>query len=344
MTDNRLSDEDLQHVLVHTRDLWEGLRGKRIFITGGTGFLGCWLLESFAWANDRLDLEALAVVLTRDPNRFRHKAPHLAEHRAIRLNRGDVRSFEFPPGGFSHVVHAASEFGQRATDQLTALGIAVDGSRRVMDFAKWCGAARVLLTSSGAVYGTQPSGLSHLREDWSGAPDPLNSTTAYAQGKRIAEHLCGLYHGGSGIEATIARCFTFVGPHLPLDGHFAVGNFIRDAIAGRTVKVNGDGTPLRSYLYAADMSVWLWTVLFRGEPNRAYNVGSEHVVNTGALAAHVAARCGVSVDIANTPVLGQEAHRYVPSTQRARAELGLIERIGLDDAIDRTIRWLQTTN
>jgi len=69
--------DDLNHVLHYTKPLWEELRGKKIFITGGTGFFGCWLLESFAWANDKLKLNAEALVLSRNPEAFAQKVPHL---------------------------------------------------------------------------------------------------------------------------------------------------------------------------------------------------------------------------------------------------------------------------
>src|ERR1017187_8329865 len=105
---SNLIAEDLDHILDHTRDLWEELRGQRIFITGGTGFFGCWLLESFAWANRKLCLKASASVLTRNPGAMRSKAPHIFESPAIQIRQGDVRTFVPSGGEFSHVMHAAS--------------------------------------------------------------------------------------------------------------------------------------------------------------------------------------------------------------------------------------------
>ena len=338
-----LPTEDLEHVLDRTRDLSEELRGQLLFITGGTGFFGRWLLESLLWANDRLSLGLSALVLSRNPDAFREKAPRVAGHPAIQFHPGDVRSFEFPKGGFSHIIHAATEASARlnAEDPLTMFDTILDGTRRALEFACHCGAGKFLLTSSGAVYGRQPPEMARVPEDYAGAPDPIDSRSAYGEGKRAAETLCTLFSRQHGIEAKIARCFAFVGPHLPLDIHFAIGNFIRDGLKGGPIVVQGDGTPHRSYLYAADLTIWLLTILFRGHNGRSYNVGSEEGVSIAELAHLVAASCGpeVAVIVRGKPDLSKAPERYVPSTERASRELGLVPWISLPAAIARTVAF-----
>jgi len=104
-----LLETDLKHILDNTKDLWGQIRNKRIFITGGTAFFGRWLLESFVWANDKLNLNSTALVLTRSPQRFREQAPHLVCNRAIRLHKSNFCSFAFPKGKFEFIIHAATE-------------------------------------------------------------------------------------------------------------------------------------------------------------------------------------------------------------------------------------------
>jgi len=340
--DNPLAD-DLGHILAHTADLWDRLRGQRIFITGGTGFFGCWLLESFAWANDTLNLGAEAIVLSRSPEAFAKKAPHLASNPAIQFHTGDIRSFDFPPGEFSHVIHAATEASAKlnAEDPLLMLDTIVDGTRRVLEFARHCGAGKFLFVSSGAVYGKQPSDLPRIPEDYAGSPDTMDPLSAYGQGKRLAEHLCALYNRQYKIQTKIARAFAFVGPYLPLDAHFAIGNFIRDGLRGDPIRVNGDGTPYRSYLYAADLAIWLWTIFFRGKSSCAYNVGSEQETTIAQLAKTVADSFGpeLSVDIEKKAPPGVIPTKYVPSTQKSLRTLQLRETFGLQDSIDRTVQW-----
>jgi len=333
---------DLELILESTRPLWDELRGQRLFITGGTGFFGCWLLESFVWANRQLDLGTSVTVLTRDPAGFRARLPHLALDSAVTLHAGDVRSFDYPAGTFSHVIHAATEASAalNGSDPLTMLDTIVDGTRRVLGLSVERGVRKFLLTSSGAVYGKQPAGLSCIPETYAGVPDTMDPHAAYAEGKRLAELLCAIYARKYGMETKIARGFAFVGPYLPLDRHFAAGNFIRDRLCGGPIQVNGDGTTLRSYLYAADLAVWLWTILFKGESCRPYNVGSDSAVAISDLASVVAGpEPRTEVRIASAPRPGVVPERYVPDTARARTELNLAPSVPLADAILRTTAW-----
>lgn len=337
--------QDLNHILEHTKILWEDLRGKKVFVTGGTGFFGKWLLESFVWANDQLKLNAQMFVLSRSPDSFKIRYHDLAVHPSIQFHIGDVRNFDFPEEEFSHIIHAATSASAKINDEnpLLMFDTIVEGTRHTLDFAAQCHAKKFLLTSSGAVYGKQPPDMTHVPEDYCGAPDPADPNSAYGEGKRAAELLCTLYSRKYDIETKIARCFSFAGPCLPLDIHYAIGNFIRDGLNGGPIHVNGDGTPYRSYLYAADLAIWLWTILFKGESCRAYNVGSEEGMTIAEIA-HTVAQCfqkPIEVRIAKIPDPDKPLESYVPSTERAREHCNLRQTIDLSDGIKRTILYHQ---
>ena len=170
--------------------------------------------------------------------------------------------------------------------------------------------------------------------------DAMDPGAAYGNAKHFAEHLClqlGIAHG---FEVCIARLFAFVGPLLPLDAHFAAGNFLRDGLVGKRIQVLGDGTPLRSYLHAAELAHWLWTLMARGEAGQAYNVGSDEAVSIRELAELTGRICGVGVDVLGTPVPNRAPARYVPDIRKA-ASLGLAPRWVLETSIRRTLAWHQ---
>jgi nucleoside-diphosphate-sugar epimerase len=337
-----LPREDLAHILTYARDAFTALSTARIFVTGGTGFFGHWLLESLLYANRELSLGAQATVLTRSVAAFRAKSPHIAYDPAITLLEGDIRGFAFPPQIHTHILHAATDSGGQPSER-PAYELAesiLEGTRRVLQFARATGATRLLYTSTGAVYGRSTT-LLHTPETFTGAPDPLLLQSSYDEAKRMSEHLCVAYSQDTRLKPVIARCFAFVGPHLPLDRHFAIGNFIGAAIAGQPIHIEGDGTPRRSWLYMADLSIWLWTMLARGQANRAYNVGSDEAYTIAEAARLTAAtlRPGLAIQIEGTPARTAPLNSYVPCIDRARDELGLRVTIPLAEALRRTAVW-----
>lgn len=334
--------DDLHSVLIHARNAWEQLRGQRIFVTGGTGFFGKWLLESFAFANAELGLNAKLMTLTRHKRRFLGEMPHLADREDIHFHEGDIRTFEFPKGEFSYIIHAATDASAalNENDPRAMFDVIVSGTRRVLDFAERSKARRMLLASSGAVYGKQPRGMIHVSEDYQGGPDPLSRIAAYGEGKRVAEWLCGDAYQRTGIEILIARCFAFVGPFLPLDRHFAIGNFLDDALNGGAVAVQGTGRDLRSYMYAADLAIWLWSILADGRSCRPYNVGSDTAMSIAEVAQSVAKLANCDVEFRGNPqATSDSVSCYVPSVERAREELGLAIHTEYQTAIEKTFNW-----
>jgi dTDP-glucose 4,6-dehydratase len=334
--------EDLAAVGAALGEEWPKLAGKRIFMTGGTGFIGRWMLEALAEADRQLQLGVTVDVLTRDPNAFRAKFPELAGHPGFRFVPGNVLSLSPGETSYDFVLHAATDASAdlNESDPLRMFDTIVEGTRAALDFALAAKAQRFFFFSSGAVYGAQPPDVTHVPEDHRGAPDLGTHRSAYGEGKRAAEMLCTIHARQFGLDIVNARIFALLGPLLSLDIHFAAGNFIRDAMQGRRIVVQGAGRAVRSYLYASDLTAWLWTILLRAERGATYNVGSEQSVSIAKLAERTAELLGSpGVDILGQDDPGWNPGRYVPSTAKIRNELRLAPTVDLDEAIVRTARW-----
>jgi nucleoside-diphosphate-sugar epimerase len=336
-----LPESDLQDVVSRVGPHWHELRGARVFLTGGTGFFGIWLTETFLRANEELGLGAELTVLTRDETAFLRKYPHLADVKGLRFHSGDIRDFSPPSGSFSHVIHAATPVTPLTSPKLAweTLDIILSGTRRLLDFAANSGCRRLLLTSSGAVYGVQPPNLHGFPETWSGAPETIGVAAAYGEGKRAAETMCARHAALYGYELRISRCFAFAGPGLELNGHLAIGNFVRDALAGIPPVVMGNPSTVRSYLYASDLAVGLWMQLLAGDAPPAMNLGSDRAISLGELAELIRR---LLLPDSPAPMAGIDSPtsgpRYVPDITLSRQSLGLTPSVSLEDSILRMAR------
>ncbi len=319
----------MRRVQARCAELGTQLRGRRIFLTGGTGFFGKSILSL---VRRGYFSEVSWTILSRHPERLWKECPEFANLPNVRFVAGDVRDFAFSAAdsgdAYDTVIHAATA----AVSNLPPgemESVVVEGTRHVIEFAKCVGAERLMMTSSGGVYGVQPPELSHIPEDF-----PCHPTTEYGRAKLVAERLCV----DSGLWTLLPRCFAFVGPYLNREIHFAIGNFIGDCLANRPTIIRGDGTPYRSYLYADELVVWLLTILTRGQSGRVYHVGSDEAISIFDLAKRVrnVLRTSNEIRVLGTPDPARLPARYVPQVTRTKTELGLSMEIGLDEAIRRS--------
>lgn len=315
---------------------------KRLFITGGTGFFGLWLLSVLRILNQK-KVSIEVCVLSRNPATFQSLYPQFLNQSWLSFISGDVKSFKIPETQFDFVLHAATETSISAhANPIQLFDDIVLGTRQVLKLAQQCNARRILLISSGAVYGQQPSSLTHLPDESQLACNPLRTSSAYGEGKRVMELMGAMLHESTGIESISARCFAFCGPGLALDGYFAIGNFIRDALYKDNITVRGDGSPMRSYLYGADLAVWLLNILTHGKAGSSYNVGSDKAISVKDLAFRV--RDVVAphklVEVQGGEISMSSRQRYVPDISRA-LKLGCLPWTTLDESILLTAKYWQ---
>lgn len=350
MQDNQIArfpivQEDIEFVFKIDGNDLNRLQGKRVLITGGTGFIGTWLLETISWLNNNCSHPCKVYVPTRSPEAFARKAPHLASNPEIVLLPGDIADFKYPDDECNFIIHAAAPGEPRALihDSLGVAETIVRGTRRVLELATQKNIEGFLFVSSGAVYGVQPPDLDRIPEDYLGAPDVTNIRSAYGEAKRYAEMLCTLYHKRHGLPIHIARPFTFIGPYQDLNAGFAITDFIRDGLRGGPLTIQGDGTTVRSYCYAADMTAMLWKILFQSSVGRVYNVGSDESISILELAKKVISFLDTSVEVIvmSKQNMKSSPARYVPDINRGRSELSMDICTDIDKAIKRTLSWMK---
>ncbi len=321
---------------------WKKLQNAHIFITGGSGLFGRWFLTALLDANQRLGTNIQATILTRTPTQLLTEFANHAGTNVLNLWQGDVTNFDFPAAKFTHVLHMATTSAQETfagEDSLAKFHMLSNGTERVLQLAAKSGVKKVLFTSSGVAYGNFPEGA--VSESYQGAPSPLDAVSGLAQGKRAAEFLCSYYAEKFGFESTIARCFAFVGHGLPLNIHYAIGNFVHDALHAEKITVKGDGSPMRSFLYLGDLVHWLLALLADGQHKKIYNVGSDREISILALAETVqkilAPQKPLVVLGDNQHAVGNiNRHWYVPNIDFAKQDLQLDAWTPLEEAIIKT--------
>jgi nucleoside-diphosphate-sugar epimerase len=318
---------------------------RKFFITGGTGLIGRALMRQLLPQVEALSIASITL-LTRDPEKFSQLAPDIADHKAVRLLKGDLITVALPTDRYTDIIHGAADTNNSIIkDRIAYFWDITAGTKRMLEFAAQSGCNRFLYLSSGAVYGPGKYPQTGIHEDWAIAPSLADEKSSYGQAKRASEHLCRLFSQQTGIVAKIARIFAVVGDEMPLDGQYAIGNFIRDALSKTSdiITINGDGTPIRSYLHVDDVAQWLLKIHANDTSHDVFNVGSEIPVSIKQLAEIISKNSPSKKPVVVTQKERDYAGRsvYLPDCTHARTTLGVTQTIDLEHAVQEILFRLQ---
>lgn len=335
-----ISEFDLDFILRTVGPRWNQLQGKTLFITGATGFIGKWILGSLLYANKKLKLSCSIIALSRNPSEFIANNPCFNDH-CIKWVEGDISSVELS-FKVDFLIHAATDVSNIVSNE-ALLDSCYLGTRNILSLAnhqeEQC---KILLLSSGAVYGKASNSFRPISENDICSNQEPSGLSAYTEGKKISESLCLLASKNAHLSILIARLFSIVGPYLPLDKHFAIGNFIRSAVLNEDIVIHGDGSPTRSYLYAADMVVWLLVLLFDGKNEDIFNIGSPEPISIKELAFIVNEVVGGTgkVVIKHSEMSSSASNHYIPAVSKFEIAFNIKQHFGLNEAITKTVEAL----
>jgi UDP-glucuronate decarboxylase len=275
---------------------WERLAGRTVLVSGAAGFLPAYMVEALLYRNEIDPAFGVRVVgLVRNPDRARERFAGYAGRRDLELVAHDVTAALAPGIGGDVIVHAASQASPRfyETDPVGTIAANTLGTQHLLERAREAGAEGFLFFSSGEVYGEPP--VVPTPEDRYGYLDPTRVRSCYGESKRLGETLCVAYHHQHGVPATIVRPFHTYGPGVRLDDGRVFADFVADAAAGRPIVMRSAGTAVRAFCYLADAVAGFLTVLLRGEPGQAYNVGTDQPTSILELARTVGDAFGLEV-------------------------------------------------
>ena len=334
---------DAEAVLTGCAERLAALRGQHIFISGGTGILGTWLLELITVLNECHDFGLKVTVFSRSARTFVTRWPHLGHQPWVKWQEGDIRHLTELPRDVRYVIHAAALTDRRLfASQPTAVAeVNSQGTLRILRAANLLeDVQKFVLLSSGLVYGAQPWDLPQIDEKFAGPLRCNDVNSVYAESKRFAEVAAQCAISESKLPVVTLRPFAFVGPYQSLELPWAVTDFIRDSFSGGPIRIMGEGVTVRTIMYASDYASWVLAALANGRARETYNVGSAEPVDLLTLARTITRFFSPVPEIRlRVGQAGHDRNRLVPDTAKIRQDLGLDQTVPLEAALEKTIVW-----
>ncbi len=347
-TDIALYWYDLRAIATASFLPWDVLQGSSLFISGATGMIGSFLIDTILFRNREFNLGCTVYALSRNREKALSRFAAWNDSPFLRIVEGDVNQKDlFPEGNsFDYILHLASNTHPvaYATDPIGTITANIIGTKNMLDLAVRCHARRFLFASSNEIYGENRGDQELFDESYLGYLDCNTLRAGYPESKRCGEALCQAYRKQESLDVVIARLTRSFGPTLQPSDTKAMSQFLRNGLNGNNIVLKSLGNQYYSYTYTADAVSGLLTVLLKGEDGLAYNVADASCdIRLKDLAALIASDAGTQVVFDLPDAI--ESAGFSKAT-KARLDGKRLRALGwkvlfpLEIAIDRTMKIL----
>jgi UDP-glucuronate decarboxylase len=278
--------DDLHYITNDKSIAWEDLRGKTFLISGASGFLPAYMVETLLFLNETRDLNIKIVALVRNKERAYKRFADYQNRTDLKFVVQNVCDSINIEDSVDYIIHAASQASPKyyGSDPVGTLSANVLGTYNLLEFAREKQPHGFLYFSSGEVYGEVTEEQIPTEENMYGYMDPLNVRSCYGESKRMGETICISYMHQYGIPIKIVRPFHTYGPGMQLDDGRVFADFVSDVVNKKDIVMKSDGSAVRAFCYLADAVQGFFTVLLKGKVGAAYNIGSDSAISILELA------------------------------------------------------------
>lgn len=331
-------ESDLKEASLKSFNSLSALSKAEILIVGAGGFVGSWISAVLIYAKDQYRFDYGVTLTYQNPAKF-SKVLNLTELKYVKIIEGNLEEVAgeiFKDQlNFSHVIHAATPTSinfQRIDKEYI-----LKGTSKLINEVSARIKPNFIHLSSGAIYGLPARQIENISEIQSHSPVNLENWE-YAKCKSAIEELVVKGSKNGKLNGSNPRLFSFIGPHLPINYTFAIGEFVSKAIEKKKIIINGNLTSTRSYMYPTDMVTWILSILVK-PTIETIHIGSEYAIQMKQLAETVNYIFeGVGVDSIQSV---ESPNHYVPQTFQTRQKYNLNESVSLKQGLERWKSWLK---
>ncbi len=272
---SKIITQDIKEIVSEFRQSLSNISGKNILITGGNGFLGSYLVDTFVEINKVLEKPCKIIVINKNKINEKSRLSHLVKDSNVTFIVQDIGKPFKIPSGINIIFHA----GGTATatsflkNPLGTIDSNLNGTRTLLEYAKNNPVENFLSFSSVEVYGTPNPKFVPTPEEYIGGVDPIDPRACYSESKRFSETLCSTFFRIYNVPIKILRIGHTYGPGLREDK--VIHEFFNKSIINKVINLKDSGQAHISFCYISDTIKGILKVLFEGEPGEAYNIGND---------------------------------------------------------------------